>query len=564
MRTSLLSTRSRRRNSVLISSREGTTWLYFENGYWHRELIGIGEPKEAGQSATSESPGSGDAWGAGGADGGAIGSDPFGYIATLDPFHGIAVGVYTKVDRGIKDTKWKRQVLDVYGTPAQLQKTGDGPGHYIVCGDFDGDGEDEFLLSLFGPVDRDDNGELVPVSLLPSLKGIMYYKAIDSSKGLFAKWRIAEESSARIAVGNFGGNGNLDIISISYNVARYYEEPNPVVTLHLNKTPKPKAQVTANPIVPTVWDNEGLVYLSLPKEVSSSQSLSLIEVANYALSVEIHPPGSKMPIDTDEGIRVLYGSVADTNGIRTALRGPAFPTIASTTSDDSTLSADADHGAIVLRLTPINDTEEGEWASADKVPVRTTFDTSGLGFELPPLKFTKVEDLWWGEPFKGLDFYNMSGFHFRCLHDKIHIAHLQFWTAGTNVNCGVHNHSNEIFQEIHICLSAGTGDGGMSRLQDEYEDTPPEKIPDSDESKFDHIPLPELYEHGGLWYRDSYDEAVRGKNDVVNYPWHKWQAGSGSNVDVWLALEFNPDLDLADNSFAQVAGRLPVRRRHQF
>lgn len=29
----------------------------------------------------------------------------------------------------------------------------------------------------------------------------MYYKAIDASKGIFAKWRIAEESSARIAVG---------------------------------------------------------------------------------------------------------------------------------------------------------------------------------------------------------------------------------------------------------------------------------------------------------------------------------------------------------------------------
>ena len=102
-------------------------------------MIGIGEPKEARQTATSEYPGSGDAWGGGGADGGAIGDDPFAYIATLEPFHGIAVGVYTKRDRGIKDTKWQRQILDMYGTPAQLQKTGDGPGHYVVCGDFDGE-----------------------------------------------------------------------------------------------------------------------------------------------------------------------------------------------------------------------------------------------------------------------------------------------------------------------------------------------------------------------------------------------------------------------------------------
>lgn len=278
----------------------------------------------------------------------------------------------------------------------------------------------------------------------------MYYKAIDAEKGIFAKWRIAAESSARIAIGyvsrrhviglnladsgcvsrNFGGNGNLDIVSISYNVARYYEEPNPVVTLHLNKTIKPEAQATASPSVPTVWDGEGLVYLALPKEVSSAHSLPLIEVANYSLTAEIHPPGSMIPIDTGEGVKVLYGSIADINGPRKPLGGKPFLNLASTTSDDSTLSADADNGTILLRLIPVNDTEPGEWSATEEVPVRMTFDTSELGFDFEPLAFTKVEDLWWGEPFKGLDFYNMSGFHFRFLHDKTEIAHLQFWTAG--------------------------------------------------------------------------------------------------------------------------------------
>ena len=214
------------------------------------------------------------------------------------------------------------------------------------------------------------------------------------------------------------------------------------MTLHLNKTPKPKTQVTANPIVPTVWDNEGLVYLAFPKEVSSPQSLSLIEVANYALTIEIHPPSSRIPIDTGEGVKVLYGSIADINGPRKPLGGSPFPRLASTTSDDSNLSADADNGAILLRLTPVNDTEAGDWASADEVPVRTIFDTSDLGFEFKPLAFQKVEDLWWGEPFKGLDFYNMSGFHFRFLHDKSQIAHLQFWTAGKSLSAS----SNKVVQ----------------------------------------------------------------------------------------------------------------------
>ncbi|KAK5651789.1 hypothetical protein OQA88_11656 [Cercophora sp. LCS_1] len=530
-------------DSLLVASREGTTWVYFEDGGWKRRTIGIGEPQEPWQSPTAVLPSTGDHWGSGCADAGGLGDDPVAYIPTLDPYHGVTACVYTKVNRGIDHDEWKRHILDIYGTPTQLRKNGDGPGHYIVCDDFDGDGDQEWLLSLMGPAERDEDGVMKtpPAGPHPD-KGIMYYKAIDLAKGLFAKWRIATESSARIAVGDFAGKGNLDIISLSYNVSKYYEEPCPVVRLHLNKTPKAAPRVKNSAITPTVWDGEGLVYLGLPSEVSSSQSAPLIEIANYALSVEVHPKGAKIPVDTGEGIKVLYGAVAEIHGTRSALGVRPFPTLASTTSEDSSLSADAESGAILLRLTPINDTDEGEWASADEVPVRTTFDASELGLALDPLVFKKVETLWWGGDFKDVDFYNLSGFHFRFQHDKSQICHLQFWTAGTNVNCGVHNHSGDIFQEVHICLSPGTGGGGMSRIKEEFEDTPADEVKDLPNSAFDTVPLPELYEHGGLWDRDSYDKPVRGDLNVVSYPWHKWQAGSGKNVDVWLALEFNPDL----------------------
>jgi hypothetical protein len=166
---------------MLVSSREGTTLLYYDGGLWKRELIGIGEPKETRQSPTSESPGSGDHWGTGCADAGCVGGDPLAYIATLDPFHGTAACVYTPTKQGPRGSTWKRHILDVYGTPNQLQKTGDGPGHYIICADFDGtfgrgmaaailfrltvlgDGNDEFILSLFGSLDRDENGESIEV-----------------------------------------------------------------------------------------------------------------------------------------------------------------------------------------------------------------------------------------------------------------------------------------------------------------------------------------------------------------------------------------------------------------
>jgi hypothetical protein len=75
--------------------------------------------------------------------------------------------VYTKEKVGIYGTKWKRHVLDVFGHPCQLSNIGTGnsgnppnytesyltetgPGHHIVCADFDGDGTDEFLIALMG------------------------------------------------------------------------------------------------------------------------------------------------------------------------------------------------------------------------------------------------------------------------------------------------------------------------------------------------------------------------------------------------------------------------------
>lgn len=125
-------------DSLLVASREGLSWLYYEDSKWRHERLGTGEPWAPWQSATSESPGTGDHWGTGAVDAGRVGDDPFAYLATMDPFHGVAVAVYTKTDRGLDGCMWKRQVLDVYGTPNQNQRKGDGPGHFVLCGDFDG------------------------------------------------------------------------------------------------------------------------------------------------------------------------------------------------------------------------------------------------------------------------------------------------------------------------------------------------------------------------------------------------------------------------------------------
>ncbi|KAH8648036.1 hypothetical protein BGZ60DRAFT_391028 [Tricladium varicosporioides] len=529
-------------DSMIISSREGTTRLFYADNIWKRELIGIGEPRAPGQSATSESPGSGDHWGSGCADVGKVAGDPFAYIATLDPFHGTSACVYTKVDRGIGGNKWKRHVLDVYGTPNQLKKTGDGPGHYIVCADFDGDGDDEFLLALFGSLNRDEEGNTIPNNGGPEPnKGIMYYKALDLERGLFAKWKVADESSARIAIGNFAGTGKIDFVSMSYNVKLYYEEPKPMVTIHTNDFAPVNSVEIQSLITPTVWADEGMVYLPRPKKDQACSIFPLIEVANYSIAVEVHAPNQTITVEEGQGFKPLFGSLHDKSGIRTALGTSPFPTTVAIWSDDLTMST-GEQGAIFLRLTPLPGPKT--WSKSEDVPVKTTFSTGSYGLNLPSLKFKKVEELWWGQDFKGKDFYNLSGFHFRFLDDKTPIAHMQFWTAGTNVNCGVHNHSLNNFQEIHIGLSPGTLDGGMSRLKDSYSQTPEDQLSSLGPKAFEHVPIQRLHEHGGIWYRDSYGNPQKGKDGVVAYPWHKWQAGCGADVDVWLALEFSPASEL--------------------
>ena len=82
----------------------------------------------------------------------------------------------------------------------------------------------------------------------------------------------------------------------------------------------------------------------------------------------------------------------------------------------------------------------------------------------------------------------------------------------------------------------------MARLKKEYESKPPKEYNNLGREAFDYLKLQALEEHGGLWERDPYGKPVRGRENVVKYPWHKWQAGSGKDVDVWMALEFNPDL----------------------
>ncbi|WP_066952627.1 FG-GAP repeat domain-containing protein [Streptomyces lushanensis] len=200
-------------DSLLLASDEGATWLYYDENTrtWVRKLIGTGELTQFEQTGFR---GSGDL------NSGRIGDDPMAYVAAVEPFHGNTVAVYAKTEPGVPADQavWRRFLLDVYGDP---NENGEGPGHQIVCADFDNDGEEEFLVALRGPW---------------PWQGVMYYKAIDLANGVFAKWRVSDESVARIATADFNGDGRLDFATIAYSVQNYYVAEDAKIVVFRNET----------------------------------------------------------------------------------------------------------------------------------------------------------------------------------------------------------------------------------------------------------------------------------------------------------------------------------------
>lgn len=169
------------RDDILVASFEGVH-LYQPHGArnkisWEKTRLGHGEQNNAAKRGSSE------------IDLGKLGSEPAvaGFLATIEPWHGDKVVVYTPGPR--PDALWERSVID----------ESFNEGHALVCADLDGDGADEIVAGY-----RAKGHSLYIYNCLDSIG--RRWKRISLDEG--------DMAASGLDVADINGDGRLDIICV--------------------------------------------------------------------------------------------------------------------------------------------------------------------------------------------------------------------------------------------------------------------------------------------------------------------------------------------------------------
>jgi hypothetical protein len=197
-------------DSVLLASEAGITWMrYSKETGWIGKNLSSGELGQVDKSP-SRFKGSGDV------DVGRLGRTEFAFLVAQEPFHGTAIALYTRNKKlPFADATWKREIIDIFGEP---NARGEGPIHHLLCGNFDDDTDDEFVVALRGPNESN---------------GVYLYDFTENRK--WRRQRLSQFSASRLAFADFNGDNLLDIVSVPYVVGTYYRAPEAKVVLLLNK-----------------------------------------------------------------------------------------------------------------------------------------------------------------------------------------------------------------------------------------------------------------------------------------------------------------------------------------
>jgi hypothetical protein len=180
------------RQALLAASFEGVTLLEFVEGKTARRHLGAGQPGTAPAIGASEIRR--------GRSGGR------NYLATIEPWHGDRVVVYTEAEEGwASDQLWPRHVLD-----EQLKW-----GHAVACANLDTDADEELIIGVRDTLDDQHRA------------GVRLYDPIAPEQGSWQRTLIEPGQVAveDLATGDFDQDGDIDIVAVgraTHNAVIYW------------------------------------------------------------------------------------------------------------------------------------------------------------------------------------------------------------------------------------------------------------------------------------------------------------------------------------------------------